>query len=137
MVKRITRAFRNVVEKHKPSQREVPVGFHRPPSINEMIALYVRNEVSRRAAEAGYETFEEADDFDVGEEDQFESPYEVEFDPLTGKEVYKQERRIMDEAGREFDAMLSQRQKAQAERKRKAKAKVKSESTDGPIDPED
>lgn len=46
-------------------------------SIREMI----REALSREAEEAGYESFEEADDFDVGDDYDPSSPYEEEFDP--------------------------------------------------------
>lgn len=43
---------------------ELPVGFVRPPTLQEEIMRLIRNEMSQQAAEQGYETFEEADDFD-------------------------------------------------------------------------
>jgi hypothetical protein len=59
-----------------------PVGWKKPVPIQERIAKTVREELSRMAEEKGMETFEDADDFDVPEEDSdFESPYELNFDP--------------------------------------------------------
>ena len=37
----------------------------------------IRNEVSSRAQAEGYETFEEADDFEVGDEPELRTPYEL------------------------------------------------------------
>lgn len=47
---------------------EVPVGFKKPMSLNERIKMLVRNEASQVAMENGYETFEEANDFDVDDD---------------------------------------------------------------------
>lgn len=62
-----------------------PLGFVRQPSMVEYIRRMVKSEHLRQAAEAaGAETFEEADDFDVGDpDDNFPmSPHELrEFDP--------------------------------------------------------
>ena len=59
----------------------VPVELKRPPStldeIRRALAL-----VSREAAQQGLETFEEADDFDVEDEHDFESPWELSPDQL-------------------------------------------------------
>lgn len=55
-----------------PTPVAMPVGFKRPPSLDERIRAFVRTELSRQAAEEGNETFEEADDFDVPDEE--ESP---------------------------------------------------------------
>lgn len=59
----------------------MPVGFHRPPSLQEQIRKLVRDQMSQYAANRGAETFEEADDFNVGDDD-FDprSPYEENFD---------------------------------------------------------
>lgn len=47
---------------------EMPLGFKHPPTIQEMIQQAIRVEMSRQAAEQGMESFEESDDFEVGEE---------------------------------------------------------------------
>lgn len=47
-------------------------------SLAQKIQRMVRFELSQSAAEQGHETFEEADDFDVGEDaDELRSPYEL------------------------------------------------------------
>lgn len=62
----------------------LPIGTQRPPTLAEQVARLVRNERFNAAVAAqGYETFEEADDFDV--EDDFDladpsTPYEQDFD---------------------------------------------------------
>lgn len=60
-----------------------PVGYNAPPDILDMIRRMVRNEhVMRLQDEAGFDTFDEAEDFDV-EEGDFDphTPYEAVFDP--------------------------------------------------------
>lgn len=58
-------------------------------SISEQIRHMVHQEVSYAAASAGAESFEEADDFDIEDEDDFYSPYENEFDPSIQQPVSK------------------------------------------------
>jgi len=55
----------------------VPHGWERPLSLTDQIRRMVRGELSRQAAEDGDETFEEADDFDVDEDPEPFSAYEV------------------------------------------------------------
>lgn len=65
-----------------------PVGYKRQPSLAEQIRAMVRSEKLRDEAQAaGYETFEEADDFDVGDDYEPNSPYEVDFDPTPVSEL--------------------------------------------------
>lgn len=60
-----------------------PIGYKRQPSLTERIRDMVRSEHLRIAAlEAGQETFEEADDFEVGDDFDPNSPYEEVFDPV-------------------------------------------------------
>lgn len=59
-----------------PRPVEMPIGFQRPPSLQETIQRLVRNELSDVASAGNLESFEEADDFDV-EEEEFTSPYEL------------------------------------------------------------
>lgn len=59
-----------------------PVGYKKQPSMVDHIRGLVRSEHLRWAAEgAGAESFEEADDFDVGDDLDPTSPYEDEFEP--------------------------------------------------------
>lgn len=52
------------------------------PTLAERIREITRSERLRQEAiAAGHETFEEADDFEVGDDYDPESPYEMEFDP--------------------------------------------------------
>lgn len=57
---------------------EMPLGFKRPPSLQEMIAQAIRTHVSDVAAAQGLESFEEANDFGDEDEDPLPfSPHEV------------------------------------------------------------
>lgn len=62
-----------------PDQRPVewPANIKRPLSLQEEIQRFVRVEMAQRAADYGFETFEEADDFNVEDEEDFVSPYEM------------------------------------------------------------
>jgi hypothetical protein len=60
-----------------------PVGYVKQESLTEKIRAMVRGEHLRLAAiNAGAETFEESDDFDVGDDVDPSSPYEEVFDPV-------------------------------------------------------
>ena len=59
-----------------------PIGYRPTPSMIDHIRNMVRSELLRREAEeAGFETFEEADDFEVGDDYDPTSPYEETFEP--------------------------------------------------------
>lgn len=88
---------------------EAPVGLKRPPTLHEMIAMHVRSAVfAQRAGEAGMETEEEANDFDLDGDDDEElpvTPYEmkvmVEEDvdrEKRGRAVRKREERVQGDA---------------------------------------
>lgn len=68
-----------------PDPRPVapPIGYVKQPSMVEHIRSLVRSTMLQQAAEAaGMETFEDADDFDVDDEqDDPRTPYEAVFDP--------------------------------------------------------
>lgn len=65
-----------------PTPMAPPVGFKRQPSLSEQIRQMILSEKLRQEAEEmGYETFEEADDFDVDDDFDPSTPYEEVFDP--------------------------------------------------------
>lgn len=65
-----------------PTPISLPVGFSRPIPLNERIREMVRREASEYARQNDLETFEEADDFNIGEDDYDpRSPWEEDFDP--------------------------------------------------------
>lgn len=66
-----------------PVPMQPPIGFKKQPSMVEIVRDMVRSEKLRQEALAtGHETFEEAEDFDIGDEpDQLTSGWENDFDP--------------------------------------------------------
>lgn len=60
-----------------PTPVAVPAGWSRPVPLQQQIQAMIRTELSRKAVEDGQESFEEADDFDVDEEPDPLSPYEM------------------------------------------------------------
>lgn len=87
LIDTVTGELREVIDSEgreilDPTPMEPPVGYSRQPSLSEQIREMVRSEKLRQEAEAaGMETFEEADDFDVGDDYDPTSPYENDFDP--------------------------------------------------------
>lgn len=68
-----------------PTPLRVPGGFKRPETLQEQVARLVRGAISREAEEAGFETFDEAEDFDVEDDFDPRTPFEVVFDPVLGE----------------------------------------------------
>lgn len=65
-----------------PTPMAPPVGYKAAPSLADQIREMVRSErLARDLAEQGIETFEEADDFDVGDDYDPRTPFEETFDP--------------------------------------------------------
>lgn len=60
-----------------PEPLEIPLGAMKPPSIFDQMKRYIRSQVSAQVHAKGFESFEEANDFEVGEDDEPFSPYEV------------------------------------------------------------
>lgn len=59
-----------------PTPVAIPAGMGKPESLVDTIRRLVRNEISHEAQSQGIESFEEANDFDVEDED-WTSPYEL------------------------------------------------------------
>lgn len=70
-----------------PTPLEIPAGFKIPETAEQRIQRMVRHSMSEWAARNEQETFDEADDFDVGDEDDPSSPYETAFDPVLGRDL--------------------------------------------------
>lgn len=58
----------------------IPMKFKRPETLAEQVRNVLRGEMSRYAENQGFESFEEADDFDVEDEYNPRSPHEMEID---------------------------------------------------------
>lgn len=73
---------------------EPPVGYEPSDDIATLIQRAVRGyAVQKEMAESGAETFDEADDFNVGDDFDPTSPYEAYFEPITEEQVRDLERR--------------------------------------------
>lgn len=60
-----------------PTPVEIPLHLQRAISRHEEMKAYIRAELARQAADEGFETFEEADDFEVDEDPDPLSQYEM------------------------------------------------------------
>lgn len=110
--KEIVQRVRQWVAKYDEEGREImdstpvaiPVGFRKPETIEEKILRLVKASQLQQTLDAnGVETFEEAEDFDVGDDVDPQTPYEMVFDPGLGREVTRAEKKFMDEGRRQFD----------------------------------
>lgn len=81
---------------------EVPLGFKKPPTLHEQIAMFVRSEEWRRQAEAhGVENFEQANDFEVGD---------AEFDDIPT--VHEMQEEFLKQAREDADEYVARAQEA-------------------------
>lgn len=66
-----------------PTPLAPPIGYKKQPSMVELVRDMVRsNALSEAAIRSGLESFEEAEDFDIGDDlELMRSPWENEFDP--------------------------------------------------------
>lgn len=93
-----------------PTPIAPPIGYTRTPSLAEQIRSMVRSEkLAQAARDAGQETFEEADDFDIGEDYEPDSPYQANFDPMT-----PEERAALASQGRDVDRIIPPEPKKKA-----------------------
>lgn len=79
--------FLNVMghEVPDPTVVEPPLGYVAQPDLMEMMRRMIHNQLSAIAAQAEFETMEEADDFDIEDDPvDYTSPYEEFFDPAPG-----------------------------------------------------
>lgn len=78
-----------------PTPLEVPLHWKRPPTLQDTIRQFIRTELSNQAVDQGAESFEEADDFDMDEEPDPLSAYEMremqEESPIRRREAPKEE----------------------------------------------
>lgn len=72
-----------------PTPVEMPTRLRLPQRQVDRVRELVRRELSQRAQEEGFESFDEADDFEIEGEDPI-SPYEEIFEPQSGTPLAKQ-----------------------------------------------
>ncbi|UDN67814.1 hypothetical protein [robinz microvirus RP_133] len=61
----------------------IPIKWSRPPTLQEQIRMFIRRDLSDQASLKGHETFAEADDFDVDDDFDPTSPWELSYDQET------------------------------------------------------
>lgn len=109
---------------HKPDPKPVIVPVVRQLSLHDRVKLMMEQEEFRRhVQQQGFETLEEAEDFEVGEDYEPVSDHELVFDEGMGKMMYRHEKAILDAARAEG-----------AEAYRKARKKVKPFTEETPVD---
>lgn len=62
-----------------PRPMEMPIGFKRPMPLADEIRMMLQKSIQQELEEAGVESFEDADDFELEDED-MSSPWEEQFD---------------------------------------------------------
>lgn len=68
-----------------PTIVDPPLGYIRQPDLMELMRRMIRNELSEVAQATEFESFEDADDFEVDDDPvDYSSPYEEFFDPAPG-----------------------------------------------------
>lgn len=65
-----------------PTPVEMPLGWSRPKPLQDLIKDMIRVEMSRQAVAAGFESFEEADDFEVDDSDGDDMLSQYELTPM-------------------------------------------------------
>lgn len=120
---KLRRTFRSFLEKNNGVPVRVDIDRRRQPTLEETISMLIRSEVSRRADDAGFETFDEFNDFDEPDEfddftSQHEEKYPGQFDDV--HQEYKQKKKKLDDEKqkkvkenrkKELQALLSEEEK--------------------------
>lgn len=63
-----------------PTPVALPIAFKRPESVGQMMQRLIKNHYSKVAAAEGLDSFDDADDFDIGDDVEPKSPYESDLD---------------------------------------------------------
>lgn len=86
-----------------PTPLAPPIGYKKVPSIFDQMRQLIHDEKIKAELHAqGVETFEEADDFDVGDDYDPTSPYEANFEPMTPQELA-----ALSSRGRDIDRIVT------------------------------
>jgi len=106
----------------------LPVRLTRPLSEYDRFRNIIRTELSQQAASQGLETFEEADDFDVQDDFDPKSPWELEFDPVTQKEMLPSELAMLNNERKKAAMDISR-----FKRKKKEQSQPSSKNSDNTV----
>lgn len=80
-------AFLNLLGQEVPDPTIIdpPLGYIQQPDLMELMRRMIRTEMAQAIDQTQFETFEEADDFDIDDDPvDYSSPYEEYFDPAPG-----------------------------------------------------
>lgn len=108
-----------------PTPVGLPLGYQHPPSLEERIQRMIAVTLSRQAAHAGAESFEEANDFDVGDPDDLK--FQDEDDKFTPndpnlKEAFEREEPVVRDRVSKFQKERDKKKEAESRNKAKPKA---------------
>lgn len=115
----------------------LPVGITRPTPLNETIARLVTQHLSRVAAENGFETAEEADDFDVDDDPEIKTSYEIDAEVAQAVSFQRVRREVqeLNEKARSDESAAKEKASAEKAAAAAARPRVRSEE-DREIDKE-
>lgn len=89
VVSRLDEHGREVLSSEKLA---LPLGYKKPESLAEQIQRLVVRQLSDQAQAEGFDSFEESEDFDIGDDPPDpSSPYEEFFDPVLGRGITHEE----------------------------------------------
>lgn len=91
-----------------PNPVSLPVKFQRPPTLAEQIARFMGAH-QRFQEQQGSESPEEAEDFDVEDDESPYSPHELVYDSQLNRELPRFEKEHLDKQRAEFDRLLAQK----------------------------
>lgn len=94
----------------------IPVKFQKPPTLAEQIARHMASH-ERYVAQSGRESPDEADDFDMPDEDEVESPHELVYDEPLNREITRYEQALLNAQRAHFDSVLAKKLEADKARK--------------------
>lgn len=117
-----------------------PLGFIKQPSLHELMRAMVLEHARARERGQDAESFEEADDFDVDDDDEpnRNSPYEANFDPIGEADRAALQGRLTREASQEIDEQIGSLQQPRQERASSSRtAPVEGRAEGSPPSPSD
>lgn len=121
------------MEYPSPIPLEPPLGYRRAPTLSEQIRDQIKlAKLIQESQENEMETFEEADDFDIGDDYDPTSPYEADFDPLP-----EDVRAALQSRGRDIDGILGKHTQPEPTPPPSPGKKKKSSPDQGDTDTED
>lgn len=91
------------------------------------------------ARNEGYETLEESEDFDVGDDFDPGTPWELQFDKISGREITRQEAEYLEQQRSAFDKQFGKqppwwRRMLRKKTPQKAPEPIKKDSKEPPVD---